>query len=86
MHALTMGVATIMEARYCLMLITGSEKAEITAKFIEGPITSMVTASILQMHPKVTVILDEDAAANLTMKEYYSWVYDNKPGWQNLHD
>ena len=66
------------------MLVTGSSKAEILARAVEGPITAMVTASALQLHPKVTVFLDEAAAAELKMKDYYRWVFEQKPDWQKV--
>jgi glucosamine-6-phosphate deaminase len=78
-YAITMGVGTILEARHCLLLGTGENKAEPVAKAIEGPVTSMVTASALQLHPQVTVIIDEAAASKLELHEYYRWVYDHKP-------
>ncbi len=65
--ALTMGIGTILESRHALMIASGREKAKIVADALEGPITSAVTASALQLHPgKVTVILDKEAANNLT--------------------
>ena len=64
-RALTMGVGTILEARQCLLLVTGSAKAGILARAVEGPITAMVTASALQLHPDCRVILDREAAAQL---------------------
>ena len=78
-HAITMGVGTIMEARHCLMLASGEGKAETIASALEGPVTSMITASALQLHQQVTVILDEAAASQLSLHEYYDWVYQNKP-------
>jgi len=83
-HALTMGVGTILESEQCLMLVTGAGKADIVAEALEGPISSMVTASALQLHPRTVVILDEAAAAKLTRSDYYRWTYDNKPAWQRL--
>ena len=50
----------------------------------EGPITAMTPASILQMHPVATCIIDEAAAAKLQRTEYYRWVYDRKPDWQKV--
>jgi len=64
-RAITMGVGTIMEARRCLLLATGQSKAAVLARAVEGPITSMVTASALQLHPRCTVVVDEEAAALL---------------------
>ena len=82
-RAITMGVGTILEARRCLLLATGAAKAEIIAQAVEGPITSMVTASALQLHPRCTVIVDEDAARKLKEKEYYRWIFENEPEWES---
>jgi glucosamine-6-phosphate deaminase len=81
-RALTMGVGTILDARRCLLLATGEAKADIIAQAVEGPITSMVTASALQLHPKATVIVDEAAAAKLKEKEYYRWIFASEPEWE----
>ncbi|MEI8353709.1 MAG: glucosamine-6-phosphate deaminase [Lentisphaerota bacterium] len=80
-RALTMGVGTIQESRRCLLLVTGKEKAAILARAVEGPISAMVTASALQLHPRCTVIVDEDAAADLQGSEYYRWVFATEPEW-----
>jgi glucosamine-6-phosphate deaminase len=82
-RAITMGVGTIIEARRCLLLATGSSKAEVIAQAVEGPITSMVTASTLQLHPRCTVVVDEAAAAKLTEKDYYRWIFENEPEWED---
>jgi len=81
-RALTMGVGTILEAKKIIMLVTGKEKAEILLKAVEGPITSMISATALQLHPACTVIVDEDAATLLQEKEYYKWIFQNEPEWQ----
>jgi glucosamine-6-phosphate deaminase len=81
-HVITMGVGTIMEARQILLLAFGKNKARALAQAVEGPVTAMCPASILQMHPTVTIVLDEAAAGQLTKTDYYRWVYDNKPDWQ----
>jgi glucosamine-6-phosphate deaminase len=81
-RAITMGVGTIIEARRCLLLATGSSKAEVTAQAVEGPITSMVTATALQLHPRCTVVVDEEAAAELKEKDYYRWIFENEPEWE----
>lgn len=70
--AVTLGVGTILEARRILMLATGANKANAVRAFIEGPITAQVTASALQLHPQVTVLLDEPAAEWLQRREYYA--------------
>lgn len=74
--AITMGIGTILEARKILLMATGAAKAAAVAKSIEGPITSAVSASALQLHPDVTFILDEAAAAGLTQREYYRQVLE----------
>lgn len=81
-RAITMGVGTILDSRRCLMLVTGKEKANIVAKAVEGPITSMISATALQLHPRCTVIVDEAAAGKLTQKKYYRWVFANEPEWE----
>jgi glucosamine-6-phosphate deaminase len=83
-HVITMGIGTILEARHCVLLAFGKNKARAIAEAVEGPITSMNPASALQQHPKVTVFLDEDSASGLKLKEYYRWVYDHKPDWQQF--
>lgn len=75
--ALTMGVGTILEAREILLLATGRAKADAVAAMIEGPVTAMCTASALQMHPRITVVVDEAAAAKLNHDDYYRWMADN---------
>ncbi len=72
--AVTMGVGTILEARRILLIATGSNKAGAVRSFIEGPITSQITASALQLHPATTVLLDRAAADWLQRKEYYQHV------------
>jgi glucosamine-6-phosphate deaminase len=81
-HVITMGVGTIMESRMCLLLAFGKKKAAAVAAAAEGPITAMVPASILQMHPRAVFLLDEQAASDLKRAEYYRWVFDHKPDWQ----
>lgn len=73
-YAITMGVGTILEARRIIFLANGANKADAVAKAIEGPVTSMITASALQLHPDVTAYLDRAAASKLTMIEYYDWI------------
>lgn len=57
----TMGIGTIMRAKSILLLVSGAEKAGILKKALYGPVTPGVPASILQFHPDVTVIADEEA-------------------------
>ncbi len=69
--ALTMGIATILEARRVVLLATGPSKAESIAKMVEGPLSANCPASALQMHEKVSVFVDEAAASLLENKKYY---------------
>ena len=64
-QALTMGIKTIMQAKKVLVVANGKGKAEIVKKAFPGPVTPQVPASILQMHPDVVVVLDEEAASLL---------------------
>jgi glucosamine-6-phosphate deaminase len=69
--AITMGIGSILEARKILLIATGASKAAAVAKSIEGPVTSAVPASALQLHPEVTFVIDDPAAAQLTQRDYY---------------
>lgn len=81
-RAITMGVGTILDSRRCILLATGDEKATIIARAVEGPVTAMISASALQLHPHCTVVVDEAAAAELTQKDYYHWIFENEPEWK----
>ena len=64
-EAYTMGIGTIMKARKILLVVNGAGKAEIVRDVLRGPVVPQVPASILQLHPDVTVVLDKEAAAAL---------------------
>ncbi len=83
-HAITMGVGTIMEARACLLLAFGRSKAGAVAQMAEGAVSASCPATILQMHPCATTILDEEAASQLKRASYYRQVYENKPEFQRI--
>jgi len=85
-RAITMGVGTILEAKRILFLVTGKSKADMLAKAVEGPITSMISASALQLHEDCTVVIDEDAASNLKGKIYYNWIFENEPEWEDYRN
>ncbi len=82
-RAITMGVGTIIEARRCILLATGGSKADVIAQSVEGPITSMVTATALQLHPRCTVVVDEEAGSKLRERDYYRWIFENEPEWES---
>lgn len=64
-RAITLGIRTLMNAREVLLLVSGIEKAGILARALEGPVTPAVPASVLQLHPNLTVLVDRAAAAFL---------------------
>jgi glucosamine-6-phosphate deaminase len=61
--AFTMGIKAIMQAKKILLVVNGSDKADILYEAINGPVTPAVPASILQLHPDVTIVADESALA-----------------------
>jgi glucosamine-6-phosphate deaminase len=73
--AMTMGIATILDSRRTILLATGSQKAAAVRHAIEGSISSGCPATALQMHERVTFILDEAAASSLENKSYYRWAH-----------
>jgi glucosamine-6-phosphate deaminase len=83
-HVLTQGLGTILEARHLILIATGTGKAEAIAAAVEGPLSASCPASVLQLHPHATVVLDEAAAAGLRRAGYYREVYASKPAWQGL--
>lgn len=83
-HVLTQGIGTILEARHLVLVATGQSKAGPLGKAIEGPLSAMVPATALQLHPHATVIIDEPAAAALSNADYYRHAYENKPSWQHI--
>ncbi len=84
-RAITMGVGTILEASQCVVLVTGRHKSKILAKSVEGPFSAMVSATALQLHPNCVFVADEEAASELTQKEYYQWIFENEPEWEFYH-
>ncbi|WP_435770907.1 glucosamine-6-phosphate deaminase [Nocardioides sp. SYSU DS0651] len=83
-HVLTQGLGTILQARHLLLLATGSAKAAALAAAVEGPLTASCPASVLQLHPHVSVLVDDDAAGRLRRRDHYREVYAAKPEWQAL--
>lgn len=81
---LTQGLGTIKEAKHLVLVATGGNKAEAVHQMVEGPISAMWPATVLQMHPHVTVMLDDAAASRLQLGDYYRHAYENKPEWQSL--
>ena len=63
--AFTMGIRQIMQAKKILILASGANKADAVAKMVKGEVTEAVPASVLQLHPDCTLIVDKTAAAKL---------------------
>lgn len=83
-HVLTQGLGTIREARHLLLLAMGESKAEAIAAAVEGPVAAICPASALQLHPHVTVLVDQAAASKLAHRDYYQDTFGRKPAWQGL--
>jgi len=83
-HVLTQGLGTILRARQLLLIATDEGKADAVAAAVEGPVSASCPASVLQLHPHVTVLVDAGAAARLTRLDYYREVYAAKPAWQGF--
>jgi glucosamine-6-phosphate deaminase len=83
-HVLTQGVGTILAARHLVLIATGESKAAAVGKTVEGPVTAFFPASALQLHPHSSVVIDEAAASQLALADYYRQAYAGKPAWQGL--
>jgi glucosamine-6-phosphate deaminase len=83
-HCLTQGLGTILEARHLVLVATGRGKAEAVHHLVEGAVSAMWPATVLQHHPHVTVLLDDAAARRLQLIDYYRETYRSKPSWQGI--
>ncbi|MUL80842.1 MULTISPECIES: glucosamine-6-phosphate deaminase [unclassified Mycolicibacterium] len=83
-HCLTQGLATIVAARHVILVALGRSKAEAVHHLVEGAVSAMWPATILQHHPHVTVLLDDAAAQRLQLIDYYRETYRSKPDWQGI--
>ncbi|MRH29072.1 glucosamine-6-phosphate deaminase [Microbacterium sp. SYP-A9085] len=84
MHCITQGLGTILRARHLVLLAFGEGKADAVAGAVEGPVTASLPGSAIQLHPRVSVVVDEAAASRLRFADYYRYTWDNKPAWQEL--
>jgi len=71
--AMTMGIATILDARYVLLMATGKNKAKAVKDMVTGALSAACPASSLQLHENAIVLLDKEAASELEDQEYYIW-------------
>lgn len=83
-HCLTQGLGTIMAARHVVLVATGRSKGEAVHHMVEGPVTAMWPASVLQHHPHTTVLIDDAAARRLQLADYYRETFRSKPDWQGI--
>ncbi|MCC2029564.1 glucosamine-6-phosphate deaminase [Microbacterium sp. YMB-B2] len=84
MHCITQGLGTILRARHLVLLAFGAGKAKAVAAAVEGPVSAMLPGSAIQLHEHVTVVVDEAAASELTLADYYRYTFANKPAWQGI--
>lgn len=84
MHCITQGLGTIQRARHLVLLAFGEGKAAAIAAAVEGPVTSSQPGSAIQLHPHVTVVVDEAAASKLANLDYFRYAWANKPAWQGI--
>jgi glucosamine-6-phosphate deaminase len=77
-HCLTQGLGTIPDARHLVLLAFGEAKAAAVAGAVEGPVTASLPGSAIQLHPFVTVIVDDAAASQLAYADYYRFAWDNR--------
>jgi len=80
-HCITQGLGTILRARELVLLAWGEAKASAVAAAVEGPVTAAMPASVIQLHPEVTVIVDEAAASQLRFADYYRMAWEHRPDW-----
>ncbi|ABV86846.1 glucosamine-6-phosphate isomerase [Shewanella pealeana ATCC 700345] len=71
--AMTMGIATILEASYVLLMATGENKASAVKQMVTGPLNAMCPASALQLHQHAVILIDKAAASELTEQDYFLW-------------
>lgn len=84
MHCVTQGLGTIMRARHLVLLAFGEAKAEVLAGAVEGPLTASLPGSLVQLHPRVSVIVDEAAASRLVHADYYRYAWEHRLPWEKL--
>ncbi|MBX9471765.1 glucosamine-6-phosphate deaminase [Microcella sp.] len=84
LHCITQGLGTILAARHLVLLAFGAAKAEALAAAVEGPVSSSLPGSAIQLHGHVTVVVDEAAASHLRFADYYRHSWRHKPAWQGL--
>lgn len=77
-HCITQGLGTILRARRLVLLAFGESKADALARAVEGPLTALLPASVIQLHPSVRVVVDEAAASRLKLTDYYRYSWSHR--------
>ena len=70
-HAVTQGPATIMRSQRAVLIAQGAGKANAIAAMVEGPVSQVCPASLLQFHPDTIVVVDEQAASKLQYRDHF---------------
>lgn len=83
-QAVTQGLGTIVSARHIVLLAQGAKKARAIAQMAEGPVSAFCPASVLQLHPYVTVFVDDEAAAMLQLATDYRAANEGIPTWREI--
>lgn len=83
-NCITQGLGTIRRSRHLLLLAFGENKADAIAAAVEGSVTASAPGSAIQLHPHVTVIVDEAAASHLANLDYYRYAWEHKPSWEAI--
>lgn len=81
-HCVTQGLGTILRARHLVLLAFGEKKAAALAGAVEGAVTASLPGSAVQLHPHVTVIVDEAAASQLKYADYYRYAWLHRNDWR----
>jgi glucosamine-6-phosphate deaminase len=77
-HCLTQGLGTILESRHAIVIATGTRKAAAVREMVEGGISARWPCTALQLHPRVTVVIDAAAASQLELADYYREVQEHR--------
>ena len=81
-HCITQGLGTILRARQLVLLAFGVSKAAAIASALEGPVSASTPGSVVQLHPRVTVIVDEAAGSQLEHADYYRYAWEHRLDWE----
>ena len=79
-----MGIGTILDARRIILQAFGRKKAEAIQRTIEGPVSAFCPASALQLHPDSLILVDDEAASLLSLRDYYRQARTNEEELRRL--